>query len=354
MILSCKTYVRNPPDVAAAFIPRDMEAERPPSVCASGTSTSSCARPVSRNVPAGSSSSYAPSSTTSGPTTATGIAVAPVCDSCARVHASCSCDNGTSPTSSRIASRRSPIDSASFRRGHLRSSMAESLFILGCRMSATLMDGKALGARIRAEVAREVEELGGVGVATVLVGDDPASEVYIRLKHKAATEAGIRSRDVRLPEATPEEELLAVVADLNADDEVDGILVQLPLPDGLDKARVLAAIDPTKDVDGLHPVNMGLLFLGRPAHVGATPLGVLELLDEYGVELQGAEAVVLGRSDIVGKPVAHLLLQRHATVTTCHSRTQDLAAEVGRADVVVAAVGVPGLVGATGSSAARP
>jgi methylenetetrahydrofolate dehydrogenase (NADP+) / methenyltetrahydrofolate cyclohydrolase len=211
-------------------------------------------------------------------------------------------------------------------------------------MSATLMDGKALGARIRAEVAREVEELGGVGVATVLVGDDPASEVYIRLKHKAATEAGIRSRDVRLPETTPEEELLAVVAGLNADDDVDGILVQLPLPDGLDKARVLAAIDPTKDVDGLHPVNMGLLFLGRPAHVGATPLGVLELLDEYGVELQGAEAVVLGRSDIVGKPVAHLLLQRHATVTTCHSRTHDLAAEVGRADVVVAAVGVPGLV----------
>src|SRR5215204_2471813 len=220
VILSCKTYVRNPPEVAAAFIPRDIEAERPPSVCASGTSTSSCARPVSRNVPAGSSSSYAPSSTTSGPTTATGIAVAPVCDSCARVHASCSCDNGASPTSSRIASRRAPIDSASFRRGHFRSSMAESLFILGCRMSATLMDGKALGARIRAEVAHEVEELGGVGVATVLVGDDPASEVYIRLKHKAATEAGIRSRDIRLPETTPEEELLAVVAGLNVDDEV--------------------------------------------------------------------------------------------------------------------------------------
>jgi methylenetetrahydrofolate dehydrogenase (NADP+)/methenyltetrahydrofolate cyclohydrolase len=206
------------------------------------------------------------------------------------------------------------------------------------------MDGKALAARIRAEVAREVEELGGLGLATVLVGEDPASEVYIRLKHKAATEAGIGSHDVRLPETASEEEVLATVTELNADDEVDGVLVQLPMPAGIDEARVIAAIDPAKDVDGLHPLNAGLLFLGRPAHVGATPLGVLELLDEYGVELQGAEAVVLGRSDIVGKPVAHLLLQRHATVTICHSRTRDLAAEVGRADVLVAAVGVPGLV----------
>jgi methylenetetrahydrofolate dehydrogenase (NADP+)/methenyltetrahydrofolate cyclohydrolase len=206
------------------------------------------------------------------------------------------------------------------------------------------MDGKALAARIRAEVAREVEELGGLGLATVLVGDDPASDVYIRLKHKAATEAGITSRDVRLPETASEEEVIGIVAGLNADEEVDGILVQLPLPEAIDEARVIAAIDPVKDVDGLHPVNAGLLFLARPAHVGATPLGVLELLGEYGVELRGAVAVVLGRSDIVGKPVAHLLLQRHATVTICHSRTRDLAAEVGRADVLVAAVGVPGLV----------
>ena len=206
------------------------------------------------------------------------------------------------------------------------------------------MDGKALAARIRAEVAREVEELGGLGLATVLVGEDPASEVYIRLKHKAATEAGIHSRDMRLPETASEEEVIGIVRELNADDEVDGILVQLPLPDGIDEVRVIAAIDPAKDVDGLHPLNAGLLFLGRPEHVGATPLGIIELLDEYGVELRGAEAVVLGRSDIVGKPVAHLLLQRHATVTICHSRTRDLAAEVKRADILVAAVGVGGLV----------
>jgi methylenetetrahydrofolate dehydrogenase (NADP+)/methenyltetrahydrofolate cyclohydrolase len=211
-------------------------------------------------------------------------------------------------------------------------------------VTATLIDGTGLAARIRAEVARDVEELGGLGLATVLVGDDPASEVYIRLKHRASTEAGIRSHDVRLPLNTSEEELLAIVAELNADDEVDGILVQLPLPAGIDEARVIAAIDPVKDIDGLHPLNLGRLFLGRPAHVGATPLGVLQLLDEYGVELEGAEAVVIGRSDIVGKPVAHLLLQRHATVTICHSRTRDLAAVVARADVVVAAVGVAGLV----------
>ena len=206
------------------------------------------------------------------------------------------------------------------------------------------MDGAALATRIRADVAREVEELGGLGLATVLVGDDPASEVYIRLKHRASTEAGIRSRDVRLAETTSEEELLATVTELNADPDVDGILVQLPLPAGLDEARVIASLDPVKDVDGLHPLNLGRLFGGRPGHVGATPLGVLELFDEYDVELEGADAVVIGRSDIVGKPAAHLLLQRHASVTICHSRTRDLSAHVSRADVVVAAVGVPGLV----------
>jgi len=206
------------------------------------------------------------------------------------------------------------------------------------------MDGKALAARIRADVAREVEEFGGLGLATVLVGDDPASEVYIRLKHQAAAAAGFRTNDRRLPAAATEDEVLDAVRGLNADDDVDGVLVQLPLPDGIDEARVIAAVDPVKDVDGLHPVNAGLLFLGRPAHVGATPLGIIELLDQYGVELRGAEAVVLGRSDIVGKPVAHLLLQRHATVTICHSRTRDLPSEVRRADVLVAAVGVAHLV----------
>ena len=195
-------------------------------------------------------------------------------------------------------------------------------------MTATLMDGKALAARIRAEVAREVAAFGRpIGLATVLVGDDPASEVYIRLKHKASLEVGIEARDLRLPASTSEEELLSLVAELNADDAIDGILVQLPLPDGLDEGRVINAIDPLKDVDGIHPLNGGLLLAGTPAHVPGTPLGVLELLDEYGVELRGANAVVIGRSNIVGKPVALLLLHRHATVTICHSRTRDLAAE---------------------------
>jgi methylenetetrahydrofolate dehydrogenase (NADP+)/methenyltetrahydrofolate cyclohydrolase len=209
---------------------------------------------------------------------------------------------------------------------------------------ATPMDGKALAARIRESVARDVAELGHVGLATVLVGDDPASDVYIRAKHKASQEVGVDSRDLRLPESTSEDELLEVVARLNADDQVDGILVQLPLPEGIDEARVIRALDPTKDVDGFHPLNAGLLYLGRPTYVPGTALGVLELLDAYDVALEGAQAVVVGRSDIVGKPVAMLLLQRHATVTVCHSRTRDLAEEVARADVVVAAVGVPGLV----------
>jgi methylenetetrahydrofolate dehydrogenase (NADP+)/methenyltetrahydrofolate cyclohydrolase len=193
-------------------------------------------------------------------------------------------------------------------------------------------------------VAEEVAELGHVGLATVLVGEDPASDVYIRAKHRASQEVGIDSRDLRLPAETPQDELLAQVRALNEDDGVDGILVQLPLPDGLDEASVIAAVDPLKDVDGFHPENAGLLYLGRPRYVPGTPLGVLALLDEYGVEVEGADAVVIGRSDIVGKPTAHLLLQRHATVTICHSRTRDLAEQVARADVLVAAVGVPGLV----------
>jgi methylenetetrahydrofolate dehydrogenase (NADP+) / methenyltetrahydrofolate cyclohydrolase len=206
------------------------------------------------------------------------------------------------------------------------------------------MDGKALAARIRAEVAAEVAELGHVGLATVLVGDDAASGIYIRAKHTASLEAGIDARDLRLPEDVSQEALLAQVADLNADDGVDGILVQLPLPTGLDEGSVIRAVDPVKDVDGFHPVNAGQLYLGEPGHVGGTPLGLLELLDEYGVALAGASAVVIGRSAIVGKPVSMLLQQRNATVTMCHSRTRDLAAEVARADVLVAAVGVPGLV----------
>jgi len=212
------------------------------------------------------------------------------------------------------------------------------------RVAATLMDGKALAARIRAEVAEEVAGLGHVGLATVLVGDDPASDVYIRSKHKAATEAGIDARDVRLPADTSEEDVLALVDDLNGDDEVDGVLVQLPLPGHIDESRVTYAVAPSKDVDGFHPVNAGNLYLGSPLHVPATPAGCMELLAEYGVDPKGRNAVVIGRSEIVGRPAAMLLLQAHATVTICHSRTADLAGEVRRGDIVVAAVGVPGIV----------
>ena len=201
------------------------------------------------------------------------------------------------------------------------------------------MDGKALAARVRAGVAAEVAGLGELSLATVLVGDDAASELYIRLKHKAAREVGIQSIDQRLPADASEGEVLAAVDELNGDDSVDGLLVQLPLPKHLDEARVIAAIEPVKDVDGIHPLNAGLLYLGRPTLVGATPVGVLALLDEYDIPLEGANAVVIGRSDIVGKPVAHLLLQRNATVTICHSRTRDLPSIARGADVLVVAVG---------------
>ncbi len=206
------------------------------------------------------------------------------------------------------------------------------------------MDGKGLAARLREEVKSEVTELGDIGLATVLVGDDPASQVYIRHKHTAAQEAGIHPLDRRLPAETPEEEVLAVVAELNEDDSVDGVLVQTPLPDQIDEERVMRAIDPMKDVDGLHPVNAGQLFLGAQTFVGATPLGVMRLLDEYAISIEGARAVVVGRSTLVGKPAALLLLQRHATVTICHSRTADLARQTLDADVLVAATGAPGLI----------
>jgi methylenetetrahydrofolate dehydrogenase (NADP+)/methenyltetrahydrofolate cyclohydrolase len=180
----------------------------------------------------------------------------------------------------------------------------------------------------------------------VLVGDDPASEVYIRLKHKAALEAGIDATDLRLPAETSEDELLARVAELDDDPQVDAVLVQLPLPKHIDEARVIRAIEPAKDVDGFHPFNAGQLYLGHPTLVPATPLGVMEMLRAHDVELVGARAVVIGRSNIVGKPMAHLLLQSHATVTVCHSRTKDLARHTLEADVLVAAVGVPGMVAA--------
>jgi methylenetetrahydrofolate dehydrogenase (NADP+)/methenyltetrahydrofolate cyclohydrolase len=211
-------------------------------------------------------------------------------------------------------------------------------------VAATFMDGKALAQRIRADVAREVSDLGGLGLATVLVGDDPASDVYVRLKQKDAREVGIRPIDSRLPEDAAEADVLALVERLNADEDVDGVIVQTPLPAHLDEHRLLSAVRPEKDVDGLTPVNAGLLLIGRQAHVGATPLGVMRLLAEYRIETTGARAVVVGRSMIVGKPVALLLLQANATVTICHTRTDDLARRTRGADILVAAAGVPHLI----------
>jgi methylenetetrahydrofolate dehydrogenase (NADP+)/methenyltetrahydrofolate cyclohydrolase len=206
------------------------------------------------------------------------------------------------------------------------------------------MDGAALATRVRAQVAEEVAQLPPIVLATVLVGDDPASHLYIGLKHKAAEEVGIRAVDHRLPANTTEEELIELVARLSADDEVDGILPQLPLPEGLDEARVIRAVDPVKDVDGYHPFNAGQLYLGRPTLAPATPLGIMALLEEYEVRPDGARAVVVGRSDIVGKPVAHLLLQADATVSICHSHTDDLARYTLDADILVVAAGRAGLV----------
>jgi methylenetetrahydrofolate dehydrogenase (NADP+)/methenyltetrahydrofolate cyclohydrolase len=206
-------------------------------------------------------------------------------------------------------------------------------------MGATVMDGKALAERIRAEVTEEVRALGGVGLATVLVGDDAASEIYIRRKHEAAVAAGFRADDLRLPATISESELLDRVAAFNADEAVDALLVQLPLPDGVDEERVIRAVDPRKDVDGFHPLNAGELLLARPRLVPATARGVMALLEEYRIELDGARAVVVGRSAIVGKPVAQLLEQANATVTICHSHTRDLARHTLDAEVLVVAAG---------------
>jgi methylenetetrahydrofolate dehydrogenase (NADP+)/methenyltetrahydrofolate cyclohydrolase len=210
------------------------------------------------------------------------------------------------------------------------------------------IDGKAVAAAVRREVRERVARLADAGVvpglATILVGDDPASHVYVGNKEKACLEVGMRSFGHRLPATAKPEELLALIATLARNPDVHGILVQLPLPRQLDAQAVIAALPPEKDVDGLHPLNQGRLLAGQPGLRPCTPLGVMRLLDECGVALQGARAVVVGRSVLVGKPVALLLLERHATVTMCHSRTAALADEVARADVVVAATGRAGLV----------
>jgi methylenetetrahydrofolate dehydrogenase (NADP+)/methenyltetrahydrofolate cyclohydrolase len=216
-------------------------------------------------------------------------------------------------------------------------------------MGATIIDGRAIAAQVREEVARDVagwvgEGHDAPGLATVLVGDDPASAVYVGGKQKATHEVGMHGFDHRLAADAPQDEVEALLQDLNADARVSGILLQLPTPAHIDGPGLTWLIDPAKDVDGLTPVSAGLLAKGRPGLRPCTPLGVMELLDRHDVPLEGAEAVVVGRSDLVGKPLAQLLLARHATVTICHSRTRDLPEVCRRADVLVAAVGRPQMV----------
>ena len=218
-------------------------------------------------------------------------------------------------------------------------------------MNDNVIDGRAVATEVKERVAREVAawlDGGGdqPGLATILVGDDPASQVYVRNKRKGTEEAGMRSVHHGLPADTPQEEVEELIASLNDDDSVHGILLQLPAPPQIDDDAMTRLIDPLKDVDGLTPVNSGLLQQGKPGMVPATPLGVMELLRSVGAELRGANAVVVGRSMLVGKPVAALLLAEDCTVTHCHSRTRDLAAECRRADILVASVGVPKLINA--------
>ena len=210
-----------------------------------------------------------------------------------------------------------------------------------------IIDGEEIAARVRDEVANEVDGMVHTPkLVAVLMSDDPASETYVRMKRQAADEVGIESDTVRIDPEAPEDELLSTVEELNGDEDVDGILVQLPLPDGVDEDRALEAVAPEKDVDGFHPFNKGLLMEGRPRFVPATPMGVVRMLREHGVELEGKDVTVVGRSDIVGKPLASLLISRdvNATVTVCHSRTDDVAEHTRNADIVVAAVGVPEFV----------
>ena len=215
---------------------------------------------------------------------------------------------------------------------------------------ARILSGKEFAARIKEDAARGVAELKAAGVlprlAVIIVGSDPASEVYVRNKQRTCEELGIRSDHMALPAETSKEELLACIEELNVDPEVHGILVQLPLPAQIaeDEEEILSHIDPRKDVDGFHPVNVGHLVLGAPGLRPCTPAGCIRMLDYAGIPIEGAHAVIIGRSNIVGKPMAHLLLERNATVTICHSRTQNLAAIARTADILVAAVGRPHFV----------
>ncbi len=210
-------------------------------------------------------------------------------------------------------------------------------------MSAQILDGKALAAEVRSKVAKDCEELAARGIvpglAVVLIGDDPASKIYVRHKERAADECGVKALDYRRDADISQDDLLALILELNQDESVHGILVQLPLPAHLDATPILDAIDPNKDVDGFHPENIGLLAQGRPRFVAATPKGCMTLLAKAQIEISGKRAVVVGRSNIVGKPMALLLTNANATVVLCHSRTKDLAREIKEADIVVAAVG---------------
>jgi methylenetetrahydrofolate dehydrogenase (NADP+)/methenyltetrahydrofolate cyclohydrolase len=215
-------------------------------------------------------------------------------------------------------------------------------------MPATILDGSKIAQDIRSEVAAEVKTMTAAGVrpglAVILVGHNPASEIYVRGKVRACEEVGIYSEKLTPPESATTAELLALVEDLNRRDDVDGILVQLPLPSHVDAKRVLMAVDPAKDVDGFHPVNVGFLSTQRPGLVPCTPAGVLEILKRSNIPVAGREAVVVGRSDIVGKPAAMLLLNANATVTICHSKTYDLPGVCRRADILVAAIGRAGMI----------
>ncbi|HEV8167889.1 MAG TPA: bifunctional methylenetetrahydrofolate dehydrogenase/methenyltetrahydrofolate cyclohydrolase FolD [Pyrinomonadaceae bacterium] len=207
------------------------------------------------------------------------------------------------------------------------------------------LEGSQLAARIKQNVQSAIEQMASrPGLAAVRVGDDPASAVYVRNKIRACEEVGIRSEHHALPESTSTAELLDLIHSLNARDDVDGILTQLPLPSHIDETAIIEAIDPAKDVDGFHPISVGRLALGRPVFAPCTPAGIIELLDDNGIEIRGANACVVGRSQIVGRPMAQLLLQRDATVTICHSRTRDLAAVTRTADLLVVAIGRAGFI----------
>jgi methylenetetrahydrofolate dehydrogenase (NADP+)/methenyltetrahydrofolate cyclohydrolase len=208
---------------------------------------------------------------------------------------------------------------------------------------AQIIDGKAIARKIRGEIATETQRLAAQGVrpglAVVLVGENPASKVYVSMKEKACSDVGIFSDEYTLPDSTEEAELLALIDKLNHDPKIHGILVQLPLPKHMDDSRILEAISPDKDVDGFHPFNMGRLIIGKPVFQPCTPFGIMVLLKESGIDLKGKEVVIVGRSNIVGKPVAFMCLQQHATVTICHTRTVDLPAKIGAADILIAAAG---------------